>query len=68
MLLAVGIISTILYLTLIVTIVNKMEDTMLATLIGHEADELITELAQDSTVRMPRISSNCSSMEVTRAN
>jgi signal transduction histidine kinase len=57
MLLAVGIVSTILYLALIVTVVNKMEDTMLATLIGHEAEELITELAQDSTVRMPKTDS-----------
>lgn len=56
-LLAVAIVSTVLYLIFIVLVVNKMEDAMLATLIGHEADELITELASDPAAKMPKTNS-----------
>ena len=48
-----AVISTVSYLTVIVTVVERMEQTMLATLVGHEVDELITELALDSEAKMP---------------
>jgi hypothetical protein len=56
-LLAIAIVSTIIYLGFMVIIVNKMEDAMLGTLVGHEADELVTELARDPAARMPKTAS-----------
>jgi signal transduction histidine kinase len=50
-------VSTVSYLFFVVIMVNKMEDTMLAILVSHEADELITELARDPETRMPRTNS-----------
>jgi signal transduction histidine kinase len=55
--LIVAIASLVAYLLFIVVVVNKMEDAMLGTLIGHEADELLTELALDPEAKMPRTAS-----------
>ncbi|MCP4333284.1 MAG: HAMP domain-containing histidine kinase [Gammaproteobacteria bacterium] len=51
--LVIAIVSTISYLTSMVVIVNKLETTMLATLVGHEVSELAVELSIDPKAQMP---------------
>ena len=51
--LVIAIVSTITYLTSMVVIVNKLETTMLATLVGHEVGELVVELSLDPEANMP---------------
>ena len=43
-LLGTAIVTTVLYVVFVVTIVHRMEDAMLTTLVGHELDEMISEL------------------------
>jgi signal transduction histidine kinase len=55
--LLIAIVSLGAYLFFIIVTVNKMEDAMLGTLMGHEADELVTELALNPEAKMPRTAS-----------
>lgn len=57
MLLFTAVLGGLFYFAFVVTIVNKLEQTMLATLVGHEIDELVTELVKDPDIRMPNTAS-----------
>ena len=50
-------ISSILFSIFVVTIVHKLEQTMIATLVGHELDELLVELVKDPNARLPKTAS-----------
>jgi len=52
-LLVIAIISSITYLTVMVVILDRLETAMLATLLGHELDELVVELSQNPETQMP---------------
>lgn len=52
-LLVIAIISSIIYLTVMVVILDRLETAMLATLLGHELDELVVELSQNPETQMP---------------
>jgi signal transduction histidine kinase len=56
-LLVVAIVSTTAYLTVMVLTINRLEESMMATLVGHELDELVTSLAEDPQTKMPRTAS-----------
>jgi len=51
--LVIAVASTLSYLTFMVVIVDKQEDAMLATLLGHEISELVVELSADPETKMP---------------
>jgi hypothetical protein len=38
-------------------VLDRLETTMLATLIGHELEELVVDLSQDPETRMPETAS-----------
>jgi signal transduction histidine kinase len=52
--LAVAIVSTVIYVVFVVTIVDRLEDAMMGTLVGHEVDEMVTLLAANPDEPMPR--------------
>jgi len=56
-LLVVAIISITSYLIIMVLTIDRLEDSMMATLVGHELDELVTSLAEDPQTKMPRTAS-----------
>jgi signal transduction histidine kinase len=51
--LLLAIVSAVIYLTIVLIFIDKFEETMMATLVGHEIDELVTELAINPDVTMP---------------
>ncbi len=53
-LLGTAIVTTVLYVVFVVTIVHRMEDAMLTTLVGHELDEMISELTKNPDAPMPQ--------------
>ncbi len=57
MLLLVAVTASLFYIIFIVTIVSKLEDVMVATLVGHEIDEIVTDLVKNPNIRMPRTAS-----------
>lgn len=54
MLILIALFSSLIYFAFILTIVDRLQQTMLATLVGHEVDEIITELATDPNLVLPR--------------
>lgn len=48
---------SLIYFIFVVVVANKLEATMLATLVGHELDELITEIIDDPNLKMPKTAS-----------
>jgi signal transduction histidine kinase len=52
-LLVIAIISSITYLTVVAVVLDKLENAMLATLLGHELEELVVDLWQDPEAVMP---------------
>lgn len=57
MLLFIAALISVLYFVFVLTIVNRLEQTMLSTLVGHEIDELVSELAEDPHLAMPKTAS-----------
>lgn len=57
MLLLIAALVSFMYFIFVLTMVNKLEETMLATLVGHEIDELVSELAQDPATGLPETAS-----------
>lgn len=55
--LSVAILGTLLYVVFVVTIVDRLEDAMMSTLVGHEVDEMVTLLAENPDEPMPKTAS-----------
>ncbi len=49
--------TIIVYTVFVITAVNKLEQTMMATLVGHEIDEIVSELAEDPGGKLPETAS-----------
>ena len=56
-LLVIAIISMVSYMASMVVIIEKLEESMMATLVGHELDELVTGMAEDPETPMPKTAS-----------
>lgn len=52
-LLVLAAIAILFYFVFIVTIVHKLEQAMISTLVSHETGELVTELALDPDIKLP---------------
>ena len=57
MLLLIAATSSLFYFVFVVAIVNRLQDSMLTTLVGHEIDEIVTELVIDPSIKMPKTAS-----------
>ena len=51
--LVIAIVSSISYLSVMAVIAERLETAMLATLLGHELDELVVELSLNPETAMP---------------
>jgi len=57
MLLVIAIVSTLSYSAFMMMVVDRFEHAMLGTLVGHEIDELMTELLLDPEAKLPTTAS-----------
>ena len=57
MLIAIAAFSISIYSIFIIVIIEKFEDSILSTLVGHEMDELVYEIARDPDTPMPKTAS-----------
>jgi len=53
MLLVIALVCILFYATVMMMLVNKFEDALLTTLVGHEIDELVSELVENPEAKMP---------------
>ena len=52
--LVIAALSCVVFSVFVITIVDKLEHTMVATLVGHELDELLVELTKDPNTKIPK--------------
>lgn len=57
MLLFLAAVISCMYFIFVLTMVNKLEETMLATLVGHEIDEIVSDMTKDPALRLPKTAS-----------
>lgn len=57
MLIIIAALSSIFYAIFINVIIDKLEDAMLATLVGHEIDEIVIDLAENPDTKLPKTAS-----------
>ena len=55
--LIIAIVSTITYVSIIFIVLEKQEEAMVATMVGHELDELIGDLSNDPDTKLPKTAS-----------
>ncbi len=55
--LVIAIVSIICYVGATLFIVDRLEIAMVATMVGHEVDELVVDISKDPQTRMPRTAS-----------